>query len=269
LEIDKENLPPPIDEDDEFAHLFEEGVFQTPQSSRLKTASKSVPRTPNSKSKNFLNTGLTPRSIATGLTPRTGSKRSAECMGPQDTPTPTKRRSPRLAEKQQHRQNAKEMTPFTRSLNQFLSDGLTSSPSKAFNWTLTSSPAKNLNSTFGDMAAMSKIAAASTSKLAGNSAQNEDGLGSDFPMPSSPPFFAQNKGTGEEFEDYDWVGLDMSLVGAAGMGVDVWADRTATEGVKGSWEGIFDEEQRAAAKVVCGEGDGVGEKPTAVNAALG
>lgn len=148
-ETDKENHPPPFDEDDDFAHLFEEGIFQSPQATKLKTPSKAVPRTPNTKSRQFLSTGLTPRS---GLTPQTGSKRNAECMGPPDTPMPMKRRSPRIAEKQQREYN-KEMTPFSRSLNQLLSDGLTSSPSKVFGWTLTSSPAKDLSKTFGDMAA--------------------------------------------------------------------------------------------------------------------
>jgi hypothetical protein len=242
LEIDKENLPPPLNDDDEFAHLFEEGIFQTPQSTGpFKTPSKAVPRTPNSKTKDFLSTGLTPRTEV--LTPRTGSKRSAECMGPPETPTPTKRRSPRLAEKQCV---AKELTPFTRSLNQFLSDGLTSSPSRAFNWTLTSSPAKNLNSTFGDMAAMSRIAASSSSKPI---QPNDECLWSDFPMPSSPPFYAQNKGNeGAVFEGYDWGGLDMSLVAGVGTDVDVWEDATATEAGRG-WEAVFDEERRACALV--------------------
>jgi hypothetical protein len=234
--LDKENCPPPIDDDDDFAHLFEEGIFATP--GKFKTPSKAVPRTPNSKSKrNALSTGLTPR--GTGLTPGTGSKRSAECMGPPETPTPTKlqRRSPRLAEK-----NVKEMTPFTRSLNQFLSDGLTSSPSKAFNWTLTSSPAKNLSSTFGDMAAMSRIAAASSKQQA--AMHSEDTLWSEFPMPSSPPFFAQSKGAAEGgYEGYNWDGLDMTLAGS--VGVDVWEDGTATEAIEGTWEGIFVEEQKA------------------------
>jgi hypothetical protein len=226
VEVDKENLPPAVSEEDEFAHLFEEGIFQTPgKASLAKTPSKAVPRTPNSR--NALSTGLTPR---TG-----GSKRSADCMGPPSTPTPSKRRSPRLAER-------REMTPFTKSLNQFLSDGLTSSPSKVFNWTLTSSPAKNLSSTFGDMAAISRMTASTTNN---NKRETEnENLWSDFPLPSSPPFFSQDGasgkrgGLGEGFEEYDWSVLDMSL------NVDVWEDGTATEAVgggvgAGNWEGVF------------------------------
>ena len=237
VEIDKENLPPAVSEEDEFAHLFEEGIFMTPgKASLAKTPSKAVPRTPNSRtSRNALSTGLTPRTA--------GSKRSADCMGPPSTPTPTKRRSPRLAERNGQQ---KEMTPFTKSLNQFLSDGLTSSPSKVFNWTLTSSPAKNLSSTFGDMAAISRLTSTNKGITAAH-AQSDDNLWSDFPLPSSPPFFSQTArekgGLAGGFEEYDWAGLDMTL------SVDVWEDGTATEGVA-TWEGVFNAEAEAQADEV-------------------
>jgi hypothetical protein len=232
LEVDKENLPPAVSDEDEFAHLFEEGIFMTPgkpSTSLTKTPSKAIPRTPNSRN-----------ALSTGLTPRTGSKRNAECMGPPSTPTPTKRRSPRLAQQNQQ----KEMTPFTKSLNQFLSDGLTSSPSKVFNWTLTSSPAKNLSSTFGDMAAISRLTAKAHASAPPPS---DDNLWSDFPLPSSPPFFSQTgpgarKGLEGGFEEYDWAGLDMNMNLGMGLGVDVWEDGTATEAVGVEWDGVFSAE---------------------------
>ena len=239
-EVDKENLPPAVNDDDEFAHLFEEGIFLPPATPGRKTPSKAIPRTPNSKSKN---------AFSTGLTPRTGSKRSAECMGPPDTPTPTKRRSPRLAEKLNG--HHKEMTPFTKSLNQFLSDGLTSSPSKAFNWTLTSSPAKNLSSTFGDMAAISRLTSGSNGRLNALQLQSDDNLWSDFPMPSSPPFFAQRErvemGMEMGVEEYDWEGLNMNMDMSM---VNVFEDGTATEGMGKGWEGVFSDGAEGAVKEV-------------------
>ena len=67
--------------------------------------------------------------------------------------------------------------------------------------------------------------------------QSDDNLWSDFPMPSSPPFFAQSKALAEGgLGDYDWGGFEAGL---AGCDVDVWEDGTATEAGKG-WENVFE-----------------------------
>ena len=68
-------------------------------------------------------------------------------------------------------------------------------------------------------------------------AQSDDNLWSDFPLPSSPPFFAQREKleAGIEVESYDWGALDLGLV-------DVWEDGTATEGLGNNWDGSLDSE---------------------------
>jgi len=184
--LDKENLPP-VDDTDEFDHLFDDTLIPA-------TPGKITPDTARSIAK-LLKTPTPHKPTTRGSqTPRTSSKRSAAALGDHlDTPSRSRQKlSP-----------ANAMTPFTASLNQFISDGHISSPSRAFNWALTSSPNRG-----GDRFAF-----------------DDDPFSNDIPaMPSSPPLLS--------------TGFHDSFSGGGDLGFEMFEDATATEGLRG-WNGMF------------------------------
>jgi hypothetical protein len=178
---DKENCPPPpCDENDDLAHLFEDSTSlkTTPQKDMLFQDLLKTP-TPGSRRRN-------------PLTPRRGTDHADSLMSPSRmTPsrnilTPRGTRAVTVAPE----------TPFTRQLNALLSDCNYSSPSQAIDF--SSFPTFNTPGRvqFGDF-------------------MNEDFMSSDMPMPSSPP---KNGALGLAFELYEdpitsttglWSGVNM------------------------------------------------------------
>jgi hypothetical protein len=185
-QVDKENLPPAEDHD-EFAHLFDDSIMP-------ETPGKVTPNTARTIA-NLLRTPTPLRPTRYSLTPRSLKRPGGHLT----SPTPSTRAKLASGE-----DRLKPMTPFTGALSQFLSDGFTSSPSRAFNWVHTSSP-RGTNGAFG-----------------GFSSEDMEMLTSDFPgMPSSPPM------------------LGNSMADLKGMGFEFFEDATATEGLDGGWDEEF------------------------------
>ncbi|KAH7380241.1 hypothetical protein DE146DRAFT_289599 [Phaeosphaeria sp. MPI-PUGE-AT-0046c] len=177
---DKENCPPPAQEDDTLSHLFEDPASPktTPQKDMLFQDLLKTP-TPGSRHRN-------------PLTPRRGGDTADLLMTPSRiTPsrnllTPRGTRAATIAPE----------TPFTRQLNAMLSDGNFSSPSQTIdfsNFPTFNTPGR---APFADF-------------------MNDDFLSSDMPMPSSPP---KNGALGLGFELYEdpttstaglWNGVSM------------------------------------------------------------
>ena len=148
-ENNKENCPPPLDGQDDLAHLFEDHEMNTLQT---------TPRSGHSFS-GLLKTP-TPKSGRNALTPRRFPGTSADLVG-FDTPSRATRGG-MLA----------PMTPFTAQLNQLLSDGLASSPSQGFDF-----------SAFPTFDTPGKRG----STLQFSDFTSDDFLSSDLPLSSSPP----------------------------------------------------------------------------------
>lgn len=141
-EVDKENMPPPLDADDDLAHLFEgspSAFFKTPRKTPCKTPSKRTPRaldamadilrtptpisrkrkplTPNANAANGANDFMTSSASLRGLIPSTPS---------------------RFGLSPSRSNNLGELTPFTAHLAQMLNDAnasvALSSPSRPFDF---------------------------------------------------------------------------------------------------------------------------------------
>ncbi|CAI6332696.1 unnamed protein product [Periconia digitata] len=151
-EVDKENCPPSeLDDHHELSNLF--GESPSPKTTHVSEPSESLAKTP------------TPTSRHNPLTPRPG----ADCV---DRITPGRvSRTPRTGKRTV---TLAPETPFTRQLNELLSEGMLSSPSRAIDFSDFSifptfaTPGRNTNGApFSDI-------------LTGE-------FSSDFPVPSSPP----------------------------------------------------------------------------------
>ena len=178
-QADKENHPP-IDEEEDLNHLFEENEQHTSRPTTPTTESKI--RTPSFKTP--------PKSISPNRTPRTSdffSSAARALLGPITTPkrTPTKAGSQPLV----------ELTPFTAHLNSLLSDAnnnfdFPSLPS------LESSPNNTRNdfdfSHFDPQDFMSTVAPMPSSPPAWfgvyeDPVEQDNGLWSDYQLPSASP----------------------------------------------------------------------------------
>lgn len=148
-ENNKENCPPPLDGQDDLAHLFEDHEMNTLQT---------TPRSGHSFS-GLLKTP-TPKSGRNALTPRRFPGTSADLVG-FDTPSRATRGG-----------TLAPMTPFTAQLNQLLSDGLASSPSQGFDF--SAFPTFDTPGKRGSTLQFSDLT-------------SDDFLSSDLPLPSSPP----------------------------------------------------------------------------------
>jgi hypothetical protein len=200
-QVDKENLPPPDDDNDDFADLFDDSVMPS-------TPGKITPNTARS----IAHILKTPTPLKS-RTPRTGSKRRA--TDHLESPTRSRvRRTPSSTNPKDQDDKGKEttplkpMTPFTASLTQFLSDGFTaSSPSRVFQWGIRSSP---------------------NTRSGGFNFNNDhhDIFSAGYPgLPSSPPLM------GRTFDDTATFDLPP---------FDMYEDQTATEPFGGGWaDGLF------------------------------
>ncbi|KAF2838359.1 hypothetical protein M501DRAFT_956805 [Patellaria atrata CBS 101060] len=150
---DKENQPPQGD-DDGLAHLFEEMESRSPHTTPKSTHSF----------KDLLQTPTTSRSRRGILTPSRGygSGTNEAEINLLETPTRTSRTGQLMA----------PMTPFTMQLQQFLSDGVNSSPSKLFDFSmLPNFDTPGRTSTLLNLDDLS----------------SDNFFSTDIPMPSSPP----------------------------------------------------------------------------------
>jgi hypothetical protein len=211
-DVDKENLPPADEEEDDFSHLFDDTLLSgtpvpvTPRTEKtiarmFKTPTPVKPKTPKtgngskrSRTSHFLETPT--RSSPGGL------RRSPRFSGRGGTSV--SRVSNRIGGLMEHQQ----LTPISASLNQILSGAIQSSPGKNFGW--------------------------SPSKLFGGDLGNMD-FNSEFPMPSSPPHFPGSlHGAGGDIDaEFGGDGIGEVLLDLPGF--EMWEDGTATDPVKG-WE---------------------------------
>lgn len=198
--VDKENLPPMDDDDDDFPDLFDNTLMPETPGKLTPSIARSIA--------NLVKTPTPLKSIRHMMTPRSGSKRSGDHLV---SPTASRRRStPRNSNSHSNladREPMKPMTPCTAALNQFLSDDFHSSPgARAFNWAIHSSP---------------RTGGAFDSDATGFDMGGEV-FTSDFPgLPSSPPL------------------LSGSFGGGGDLGFEMFEDATATESLGGVWEGGF------------------------------
>lgn len=158
-DIDKENCPPPVEDDvlDDLSYLFE-----TPGMSKI-TPKKSTPRK-DDLFQDFLKTPTPGSRRRLPLTPRRGADGAEEPMTPSRCIFTPRTMRPATAAPE---------TPFTRQLNQMLSDAANSSPSQAIDF-----------SAFPVFGTPGRPGAQFSNMF------NDDFLSSDMPVSSSP-----NKGS--------------------------------------------------------------------------
>jgi hypothetical protein len=150
-QLDKENCPPPIDENDDLAHLFD--FANTPNASPSNARTLPFLRTPLSKSKSS-------REPLASLHDEFGIEALPDSVGLNPLSSP-------LAQKSQS-----QLTPTTLHINKLLSEGLSQSPSRNFNFNEFFSTPINVQSTNFDFNA---------EELFG------DGMNTEFATSSSPP----------------------------------------------------------------------------------
>jgi hypothetical protein len=179
-QLDKENCPPPIDENDDLAHLFD--FSNTPNTSPNNAPTLPFLRTPLSKSRPS-------REPLVSLNDEFNSDALPESLGlhPQSSP---------LALKSQP-----QLTPTTLHINKLLSEGVSQSPSRNFNFNEFFSTPVNIRSTSFDFNAEDLFGDMNTAE---------------FTMPSSPPM------TGSAYFENLF---------------EFYEDATATEGISGDMTG--------------------------------
>ncbi|KAJ9618991.1 hypothetical protein H2203_008807 [Taxawa tesnikishii (nom. ined.)] len=155
--LDKENLPPPVDADDDLAHLFE----GSPNGLLFKTPAKVTPtkRTPRSQQNQFDDLLKTPTPSHTRASLLCSP--NANAFLPTFSPAETRNLPMTPSRNTVGSSPRGQMTPFTRHLTQLLSDtnenALLSSPGRPFDFSdlptfLT--PGRTLDFDFGDAEAM-------------------------------------------------------------------------------------------------------------------
>jgi len=185
-EVDKENLPPPADSDDEFAHLFNSDSPLLRTTSRKRATPTSHGSNENINSSDYLLKTPTPASRK-ALTPRS-ARRSAD--KPHTTPS---RSGPGTG---MGLTAPAPMTPFTAQMNQLFSDGIGSSPSRLFNFSdlpTFTTPERNGGGgfDFGDLGRFSGDGLFGTelpgSASCGGGAEGGSGEGVGFRLYEDPP----------------------------------------------------------------------------------